>query len=84
MLVTGGIVRRIHSPVVLTKELLALPFGEVSQDHQRICVVFRRLCGHVTQLTLVCCTHLPAVPARMKSGYVRRLDRCALQAIVPP
>jgi hypothetical protein len=28
-----------------------LSFGEVSQDHQRIGWVFRRLCGHAIQLT---------------------------------
>ncbi len=36
LLVTGGVVRSIHRPVVLAEELLALSFGEVSQDHQRI------------------------------------------------
>jgi hypothetical protein len=28
-----------------------LSFGEVSQNYQRIGGVFRRLCGHATQLT---------------------------------
>jgi hypothetical protein len=27
-----------------------LSFGEVSEDHQRIGAVFRRLCGHATRL----------------------------------
>ena len=47
LLVTRRVVRGIHRPVVLAKELLALSFGEVSQDHQRIGGVFRRLRGHV-------------------------------------
>jgi hypothetical protein len=29
-----------------------LSFGKVSQDHQRIGGIFRRLCGHMIQLTL--------------------------------
>jgi len=36
----------------VAEELLALSFGEVSQDYQRIGWVFRRLCGHRTQRTL--------------------------------
>ena len=51
LLVTGRVVRSIHRPVVLPEELLALSLGEVSQDHQRIDWVFRRLCGHAAQLT---------------------------------
>ena len=50
MLVTGGVVRSIHGPVVLAEEPLVLGFGEVLQDHQRIGGVFRWLCGHATQL----------------------------------
>jgi hypothetical protein len=42
---TGRIVRGIHRLVVLAEELLTLWFGEVSQDHQRIGGVLRRLCG---------------------------------------
>ena len=52
LLVTGGVVRSVHRPVVLVEELLVLSFGEVSQDHQRIGGIFRRLCGHMIQLTL--------------------------------
>jgi len=50
-LVTGRVVCGIDRLVVLAEKLLALSFGEVSQDHQRIGRVFRRLCGHATQLT---------------------------------
>ena len=46
--VTGRVVGGIHRPVVLPEELLALSFGEVSQDHQRIGWIFCRLCGHAT------------------------------------
>jgi len=52
LLVTGGVMSNVHRPVVLAEELLALSFGEVSQDYQRIGWVFRRLCGHRTQRTL--------------------------------
>ena len=41
--VTGGVVRSVHRLVVLLEELLMLSFREVSQDHQRIGRVFRRL-----------------------------------------
>jgi hypothetical protein len=51
--VTGRVVRGIDRLMVLAEELLALWFGEVSQDHQRIGGVFRRLCGHVAQFTPV-------------------------------
>ena len=44
--VTGGVVRGIDCLVVLAEELIAFSLGEVSQDHLRICGVFRRLCGH--------------------------------------
>lgn len=60
LLVTGWVVRGINCPVVLAEEFLALLFGEVSQDHQRIGGVFHRLRGHATQLTLAC----HAQPAR--------------------
>lgn len=50
-LVTRRVMRGIDRLVILPKELLAFSFGEVSQDHQRIGGVFRRLCGHTTQLT---------------------------------
>ena len=46
LLVTGGVVRGIDCVVVLAEELIAFSLGEVSQDHLRICGVFRRLCGH--------------------------------------
>ena len=49
--VAGRVVRGIDRLVVLAEELLALSFGEVSEDHQRIGGVFRRLCAHGTQLT---------------------------------
>jgi hypothetical protein len=48
LLVTGGVVRGIDCKVVLAEELIAFGFGEVSQDHLRICGVFRRLRGHET------------------------------------
>jgi hypothetical protein len=60
LLVTGWVVRSVHRLVVLPEELLVLPFGEVSQDHQRVGGVFRRLCGHAIQLTPACRGH----PAR--------------------
>jgi hypothetical protein len=50
-LVTGRIVCGVDRLVLLAEELLALWFGEVPQDHQRIGGVFRRPRGHVTQLT---------------------------------
>ena len=50
-LVAGRVVRGIDRLVVLAEELLALSFGKVSEDHQRIGGVFRWLCGHGTQLT---------------------------------
>ena len=50
LLVAGWVVRGVHRLVVLAEELLVLSFGEVSKDHQRIGAVFRRLCGHATQL----------------------------------
>jgi hypothetical protein len=50
-LVAGRVVRGIDRLVVLAEELLALSFGEVSEDHQRIGGVLRWLCGHGTQLT---------------------------------
>jgi hypothetical protein len=50
-LVTHRVVRGIDRLVVLPEELRVLPFGEVSQGHQRIGGVFGRLRGHVTQLT---------------------------------
>lgn len=50
-LVTGRVVRGIDRLVVLAEELLVLSFEEVSEDHQRIGGVFRRLCAHETQLT---------------------------------
>jgi hypothetical protein len=46
VLITGGVVRGIYRPVVLAEELLALWFGEVSQDYQWIGGLFYRLCGH--------------------------------------
>jgi len=46
LVVTGGVVRGIDCLVVLAEELIAFSLGEVSQDHLRICGVFRRLCGH--------------------------------------
>lgn len=46
LLVAGGVVRGIDCLVVLAEELIAFSLGEVSQDHLRICGVFRRLCGH--------------------------------------
>ena len=52
VLVTGRIMGGIDCAVVLTEELLVLSFEEVSQDHQRIGGVFRRVRGHVAQLTL--------------------------------
>ncbi len=64
LLVTGGVVRGVHCPVVLPEELLVLSFGEFSQDHQRIGGVFRRLCGHANQLTPACC----AEPAGRDAG----------------
>ena len=51
VLVTGWVMRSIYRLVVLAEEFPALAFGEVSQDHQRIGGVFRRLCGHATQPT---------------------------------
>ena len=48
VLVTGRIVRSVNRLVILAEEFLVLSFGEVSQDHQRIGGVFRRLCGHAT------------------------------------
>jgi hypothetical protein len=51
LLVTSGVVRSVHRSVVLAEELPALSFGKVSQDHQRIGGIFRRLCSHATQLT---------------------------------
>jgi hypothetical protein len=74
MLVTGGVVRSVHCPVVLAEELLALSFGEVSQDHQRIGGIFRRLCGHMIQPTLACraqtaaATRSSAIPGRFAPG----------------
>jgi hypothetical protein len=61
--------RRIHRTVVLTEELLALSFGEVSQDHQRIGGVFRRLRGHALQLTLAWCAQ-PASRTGQNVGTV--------------
>lgn len=69
LLVTSGIVRGIHRLVVLTEELLMLSFGEVSQDHQRIGWVFRRLCSHATQPTLACRTQ-PARRTSQEAGTV--------------
>ena len=51
LLVSSWVVRAVHCPVVLAEKLLAFSFGEISEDHQRVAGVFRRLCGHVTQLT---------------------------------
>src|SRR6266566_1026667 len=65
VLVTGGVVRGIYRTVVLAEELLALSFGEVTQDHQRIGVVFRRLCGHGLSLRPPAVLSPPAAPARM-------------------
>jgi hypothetical protein len=50
LLVTGGVVRSVHRLVALAEELLMLSFGEVQRSpaDRR---VFRRLCGHATQLT---------------------------------
>ena len=39
--------------VILAEELLVFSLGEVSQDHERIGGVFRRLCGRVTQRAAV-------------------------------
>ena len=86
LLVTGGVVRSIHRPVVLAEELLALSFGEVSQDHQRIGGVFRRLCGHVTQLTLACRPH-PAHRSGQDSGveaWVRAIRLNVQAPRLPP
>jgi hypothetical protein len=49
-LIIGRVVRGIDGLVVLVEELLALWLREVTEDHQRIGGVFRRLCDHVTQL----------------------------------
>jgi hypothetical protein len=46
LLVTGGVVSGIDCLVVLAEELIAFWLGEVSQDHLRICGVFRRPGGH--------------------------------------
>lgn len=51
LLVSSWVVRAVHRPVVLAEKRLAFSFREVSEDHQRIAGVFRRLCGHATQLT---------------------------------
>jgi hypothetical protein len=51
LLVSGWVMRAVHRPVVLAEKLLAFSFREVFEDHQRIGGVFRRLCGHATQLT---------------------------------
>jgi hypothetical protein len=53
MLVSGGVMRSVDRLVVLAEELLVLSFGEVSEDHQRIGGLFRRLRGHAIQLTPV-------------------------------
>jgi hypothetical protein len=50
LLVVGWVAGGVHRLVVLAEELLVVSFGEVSEDHQRIGAVFRRLCGHATQL----------------------------------
>jgi len=63
LVVVGWVVRRSHCSVVLPEELLTLSFGKLSQDHQRIGGVFRRLCGHITQLTLACSPRLGGTPA---------------------
>src|SRR4051794_30935482 len=49
-LIIGRVVRGIDGLVVLVEELLALWLREVTEDHQRIGGVFRRLCDHVIQL----------------------------------
>jgi hypothetical protein len=64
VLVTGGVMGSIDCLVVLAEELLVLLFGEVSQDHQRVGGVFRRLCGHATQLKPPGRPGLPAAPVR--------------------
>jgi hypothetical protein len=64
VLVTGGVVRGIYRTVVLAEELLALSFGEVTQDHQRIGMVFRRPRGHGLTLRPPAAFSLPAAPAR--------------------
>jgi hypothetical protein len=51
VLVTGWVMGGIDCPMVLAEEFLVLSFGEISQDHQRIGGVFRRLCRHAIQLT---------------------------------
>jgi hypothetical protein len=55
LLVSGWVVRSVYRPVVLAEKLLAFSFREVSEDHQRIAGVFRRLCGHASQLTPAYC-----------------------------
>jgi hypothetical protein len=64
LLVTGWIVRSIHCPLVLAEKLLALSFGKVSQDHQRIGGVFHRLRGHATQPTLAAIIALAMIRGR--------------------
>jgi hypothetical protein len=63
-LVAGGVVRGIRCLVVLAEELLTFWFGEVSQDHQRIGGVFRRLCGHAAQLRPPAVLSLLAAPTQ--------------------
>jgi hypothetical protein len=48
LLITGRIVRGIDRQVVLAEELITFSLREVSQDHPRICGIFRRLRRHET------------------------------------
>ena len=70
-LVTGRVVRVIHRLVVLAEELLMLLFGKISQDHQRIGGIFRRLCRHRTQATPARLGSLPAARAWTQTPQVR-------------
>jgi hypothetical protein len=65
VLVTGGVVCGIYRTVVLAEKLLALSFVEVMRDHQRIGVVFRRLCDRGLNLRPPAVLSLPAAPARI-------------------
>ncbi len=70
-LVADRVVRGIDRLVVLAEELLALSFGEVSQDHQRIGGSSVDCAVTGLSFTPAVTPSLPAAPARTQTLQVR-------------
>jgi hypothetical protein len=51
--ISGRIMRGVHGRVILTEELVPLPFGQVPEDDRRVMriLTWKRLSGHASQLT---------------------------------